>query len=290
MKGRISKGLRGMATAFFWGAMLVALMIGSSGQAQAVTGTYKVALLRTNYSNATGHIYTLAQLQQAATEIEDFYRVLSHGLLDLQVSVADATVSGSRLFYWANERRFVDSLAKDAAEDAAWNGFDFTGFNVIAVLSPWYERNFTFEVPRKISSREPASYNRLNGDFIEVCKEICFRNVEADLHVLGRRVPDVAHLGVDAVLVMDADVVAVADDRAVRAAAVFQAAMFWPPTVLVAVAGAVQPDVNRLRRVLGRGVPGDDEHIRDRGDVAGDGHKLLDVIGGVEALKGTDHY
>ena len=59
----------------------------------AVTGQYDVALLRVQFSDATG-MYSVANLNTAATELHDFFDQLSYGQLNMQVRVADVSLSG----------------------------------------------------------------------------------------------------------------------------------------------------------------------------------------------------
>src|SRR6188474_3422901 len=69
-------------------------------EADARTGTYGLAILRTSYSNASNHLWTLNQFNQAAREIHDYFDRLSYGKLDMQVRVADVSLSNTREFYW----------------------------------------------------------------------------------------------------------------------------------------------------------------------------------------------
>src|SRR6266567_4731022 len=100
----------------------------------------------------------------------------------------------------------------------------------------------------------------------------------------------IADVRVDAVLMVGAGIVAVADYRPVRPSAITQASRAY--CRLISIAGTVHPDVHGLIRVHRRGEPGIDEYIGMSGrNAASYGYAIAiayaiehvygDVVGGV---------
>ncbi len=105
------------------------------------TGTFRVVILRTFYTDYPTSRYTDAQMAQAANEIHDYFATLSHGNLDVQVSVAKATLSHSRAYYWSScsiaPECETPELHPDVVQAADADGFSFDGIHGIALLNPW---------------------------------------------------------------------------------------------------------------------------------------------------------
>jgi hypothetical protein len=120
-----------------------------------VTGAYKVLLIQVTYTDATTRADTLANLTLAGGEIHDFFSKLSFGALDMQVSVAQVTLTHPKSYYWtacpasndAGKMCITGPLMADAAELAGAGGASFTNVRAVDVLSPCgvYDRynNFT---------------------------------------------------------------------------------------------------------------------------------------------------
>ncbi|MSP12501.1 MAG: hypothetical protein EXR62_06035 [Chloroflexi bacterium] len=141
-------------------ALAALLMVGGLGPAapvQAHTGTFKIAMIRVTYAD-TSPLYTLAQLNQAAAEIQAYYGKLSYGQLDLQVSMLDVTTSQPKSFYYdackpaGQEARnpCPPLLVDDSAQAAAAAGFNFSGIDGIVILGTFCGDDVTVG-PVKIS-------------------------------------------------------------------------------------------------------------------------------------------
>lgn len=121
--------------------MLQPVTLSASGP---VTGTYKVLLIQVTYTDDTTRVDTLSNLTLAGGEIHDFFNKLSFGALNLQVSVAQATLTHPKSYYWsacptandANQMCLTGPLMADAAELAGAGGASFTSVKVVGVISP----------------------------------------------------------------------------------------------------------------------------------------------------------
>ena len=152
-------------------ALVVLALAAFADQAEARTGTYGLAILRTSYSNASSHVWTLKQFQDAAGEIHNYFNELSYGKLDMQVRVADVSLSNTRRFYMdqcadTGETRdpCPPPLVEDAAETAAKNGFDFNGIDGILVVSPFAGGDYT-NGPIQISREDVSGTFQRSYDF-----------------------------------------------------------------------------------------------------------------------------
>ena len=109
-----------------------------------VTGTYKVLLIQVTYTDATTRADTLANLNLAGGEIHDYFSKLSFGALDVQVSVAQVSLTHPMSYYWsscpssddAGKMCLTGPLMADAAELAGASGASFTNVSTVDVLSP----------------------------------------------------------------------------------------------------------------------------------------------------------
>jgi hypothetical protein len=110
----------------------------------AVTGTYKVLLIQVTYTDDTTRADSLANLTLAGGEIHDFFNKLSFGALDMQVSVAQATLTHPKSYYWTScpssddpgQMCLTGPLMTDAAELAGAGGASFTNVKVVGIISP----------------------------------------------------------------------------------------------------------------------------------------------------------
>jgi hypothetical protein len=143
-------GLRRLAVVVLCAGGVLAL---ASPSAHARVGQYRLALLRLSYSDASTHLWTIPQYNAAAREIHDFFDRLSYGRLNVQVSVANATLTGPKQTqsnYWtpcakANEPRVPcpQPLIEDAAQAAAAAGYSFKGIDGILLASPFCQGAYT---------------------------------------------------------------------------------------------------------------------------------------------------
>jgi CARDB len=109
-----------------------------------VTGTYKVLLIQVTYTDATTRADTLANLNLAGGEIHDYFNKLSFGALDVQVSVAQVTLTHAKGYYWTacpshddpGQMCLTGPLITDAAELAGAGGASFTNVKAVDILSP----------------------------------------------------------------------------------------------------------------------------------------------------------
>ncbi|HXZ29177.1 MAG TPA: hypothetical protein VEG08_14380 [Terriglobales bacterium] len=123
-------------------APLLALPLRASGP---VTGTYKVVIIQTTYSDGPGTVSTQANLNLAGGEIHDYFAKLSFGALDVEVTIGRAALTHPMSHYWSScpasddaGKMCVDegALTGDAAEAAGAGGASFTNVKAVVVLSP----------------------------------------------------------------------------------------------------------------------------------------------------------
>lgn len=170
------RNVRGRVIGLIFLLILVGFLVSTVSPGWARTGTYKVVILRAFYTDYPTSRYTDAQMDQAATEIHDYFATLSYGKLDVQVSVATATLNHSRAHYWNDcvtpaqgETRnpCPPPLIEDAAQAAAAGGFNFAGIHGIVLLSPWEDGNWTngpVTISRPgVSGTFQRSYDHENG-------------------------------------------------------------------------------------------------------------------------------
>jgi len=109
-----------------------------------VTGTYKVVMIQVTYTDDTTRADTLANLNLAAGEIHDYYNKLSFGALNMQITMAQATLTHPKSYYWGSCPSKTDSakmcvtgpLIPDAAELAGAGGTSFDNVKAVAIISP----------------------------------------------------------------------------------------------------------------------------------------------------------
>jgi hypothetical protein len=109
-----------------------------------VTGTYKILLIQVTYTDDTTRVDTLANLNLAGGEIHDFFYKLSFGALDVEVSVAQVSLTHPKSYYWtacpssddAGKMCLSNPLLADAAELAGAGGASFTNVKVVGIISP----------------------------------------------------------------------------------------------------------------------------------------------------------
>jgi hypothetical protein len=125
--------------------LLICLLLPVSAPASGpVTGTYKVLLIQVTYTDATTRVDTLANLNLASGEIHDFFNKLSFGALDMQISVAQVTLTHPMSYYWsacptsgdAGQMCLTGPLMADAAELAGAGGASFSNVKAVDVISP----------------------------------------------------------------------------------------------------------------------------------------------------------
>jgi M6 family metalloprotease-like protein len=132
---------------------------------EAYTGTYNEAIIRVKFSDTTSTPYTLTQLQQAATEIHDFFSLLSYSKLGMQVTAVEVQLNNPSTSY-----NNVDQLIQDAAQAAATAHFDFTSINGISVLYPfcggdWTNGAIAINIPNQVNGTFQRSYiHECGGD------------------------------------------------------------------------------------------------------------------------------
>jgi hypothetical protein len=125
--------------------LLICLLLPVSAPASGpVTGVYKVLLIQVTYTDATTRVDTLANMNLAAGEIHDFFSKLSFGALDMQISVAQVTLTHPMSYYWTScpshddpgQMCLTGPLMVDAAELAGAGGASFTNVKAVDVISP----------------------------------------------------------------------------------------------------------------------------------------------------------
>jgi hypothetical protein len=125
-------------------ATLCFLFLASSFASGPVTGTYKVLIIQTTYSDDTTRVSSAENLNLAAGEIHDYFNKLSFGALDVEVSIGLSTLSQPKSHYWSSCPSSDDSgkmcldmnqLFVDAAESAGAAGASFANVKTVLVLS-----------------------------------------------------------------------------------------------------------------------------------------------------------
>ena len=132
-------------SALFFLVLFTLLVVVAASASGPVTGTYKVVIIQTTYSDGPAAVSTQANLNLAAGEIHDYFNKLSFGALDVEVTVGRASLTQPMSHYWSScpaaddaGRMCVDegALTSDAAEAAGAGGASFTNAKVTVVLSP----------------------------------------------------------------------------------------------------------------------------------------------------------
>lgn len=129
---------------FLLSALTCLLLIATASASGPVTGTYKVVMIQTTYSDDAVRVSTLPNLTLAGGEIHDYFSKLSFGALDVQVTAAQSTLTQPKSHYWSSCPSSDDAgkmcldmnaLFTDAAESAGAGGASFTNVKAVVVLS-----------------------------------------------------------------------------------------------------------------------------------------------------------
>jgi hypothetical protein len=141
-------------------SLLVGILLLPNLAARSSPDIYRLVIIRVWHPDLTPDdlpanvpSYTMDQLTDAASEMEEFFSWLSYGNLDMRISVTDVTLPQNRDYYWhdadpnragiqwayrtINNRAGGDVYIEDAVIAAARDGFDFTNIDGILVFTPW---------------------------------------------------------------------------------------------------------------------------------------------------------
>jgi hypothetical protein len=123
--------------------VLVAIVAVLLFPATALAQTFKVVVVRATFSddasNSLTHLYSLADVQATAPELEDYYRRLSYGSLALTVTAADAPDLAARSSYSSSTDLYNAVFA--SAARAGYTA-EISGANAVILLTAGYSNGF----------------------------------------------------------------------------------------------------------------------------------------------------
>ena len=127
-------------------------------RAEAMIGTYYLALIHVTYSDTTP-LYAPAQMSQVGREMTAYFAQLSYGRFKLVVAPVEVNLPHPKTYYTACTHA-CPNLFADAAEAVAETGFSFQNINGISVVSTYCARNFTHVAAHIVTAKVNGTFNR----------------------------------------------------------------------------------------------------------------------------------